>query len=255
MPSLITQLLAILPLNVRPWVELLISVVGVASVIIGVLPAKYGNNVAVKALRFLSVLTHPDQPGTFKIPFTPLSVSVSVDPPKPPTPPVALVTLLALVVLSCSGTQNVSMQGWQVSFQVVLGGAQGALPGIERLADSDQRLTQAQRDRIHAVLEDARTNALPRAEHDVQAYSELHDMPSQCRAHAAIDLAYGDLDSVLASLYAAGVPIPPEVAAIAGGLAGAADALLPGCPADAGTLPAMVRLMHALSHSSGELSH
>jgi hypothetical protein len=79
----IHALLMLLPPTVQPWVQALISLVFIATTIVGL--TKRRDTWWAKALWYLSGLVHSDQPGTIKIPGTSIVIGVTATntPPSP----------------------------------------------------------------------------------------------------------------------------------------------------------------------------
>jgi len=76
----VSALLALLPPTVRVVVSSILSLIVLASVIIGALPTSSSKNPIVKALRFIGGLVHHDEDGTIKLPFSNYVIRVGVTP-------------------------------------------------------------------------------------------------------------------------------------------------------------------------------
>ena len=81
----ISALLALLPPTVRVIVSSLLSLIVLASMIVGALPVSSSKNPIVKFLRILSGLVHHDEDGTIKLPFSNYVIRVGVTPTTPTT--------------------------------------------------------------------------------------------------------------------------------------------------------------------------
>jgi hypothetical protein len=78
------MLLAMLPASVQPWVSLVVSLITIANIVVGVT-----NKSAApwaKVLRFVSGVVHADEPGTFKVPLTNITIGVTAASPPPAAP-------------------------------------------------------------------------------------------------------------------------------------------------------------------------
>lgn len=66
----LSALLALIPQPYRTIIDFIFSLIAVCSGIVALLPASAQKSWVVKTIRFISLLVHPDEDGTIKIPFT-----------------------------------------------------------------------------------------------------------------------------------------------------------------------------------------
>ncbi len=89
-PNLIPLIMGMMPANVRAWVEFAIEVIGAASFVTGVLPARYATNPVLRFIRLIAATTHADQYGSIKVPGTNIVIAFGTPAPAPtPAPPAA----------------------------------------------------------------------------------------------------------------------------------------------------------------------
>jgi hypothetical protein len=264
---------------VKPWVELVLSLICIASLIVG--STKKRDAWWAQLLRFFSAAVHTDEPGTLKIPGTNVVLGVDVKPAGPGVPPrgnagfarhgalvlailMTVVAPVALALMSCAGSQtNVGVNStvsaapggdvaWTVGVNVGITIAKQALPAVQSIIDARPEIAPDVKQHIDQGFHTA-GDSLDLARTSFNTYAEAPTVANLCRTHFFVEQAITGALQSLVLVRDLGVQISPtEIAAAqaaVGSLGAIADMIYPACASSgppAQHVSAMERIHHAL---------